>query len=242
MPPLPPFLGGKQQRSLKDRSVYMATNVPDSTRVWNHQVTAEKFGENGYVEHQRESLSDDGELLKPGHVYWVSDRAPIENLSMKEKTATQFFRITTSEVGFWFKDHYTANPLGVLPDPNVTDIVAGNKFSEEKLKLVHDWKEEGYKQMNKIEDERRSNCSCWRCFYINYLLDMGILQHPVPPPPTDPPPPPPPPAQIPPPPPLPPLPPPPSPPPIIPPSPPPQHYVPPLLLLHSVSVDEDGAI
>ena len=248
VPPLPPVLGDKQQRSKKDHSVYMATNVPDSTRVWNHQINAEKFGENGHVEHMRESLLDDGEVLKPGHVYWVSDRAPIESLPMKETTTTQFFRITTSEVGFWFEDHYTANPLGVLPNPNVTDIVVGNKFSEENLKLVHDWKEEGYKQMNKIEDERRSNCSCWRCFYINYLLDMGILLPPVPPPPTEPPPPPPalipppPPAQIPPPPPLPPLQPPPSPPPIIPPSPPPQQYVPPLLLLQSVSADDDGAI
>jgi len=154
-PPLPPILGGKQERSLKERSVYMATNVPDSTRVWNHQINAEKFGENGHVEHMRESLSDDGELMKPGHVYWMSESAPSESLPLKEKTTSQFFRITTSEVGFWFKDHYTANPLGVLPDPNVTDIVAGNKFSEEKLKLVHDWKEEGYKQMNRIEIEKR---------------------------------------------------------------------------------------
>ena len=155
VPPPPPVLEGKQQRSQMDHGIYMATNVPDSTRVWNHQINDQKFGENGNIEHLRESLSDDGEVMKPGHVYWLSDRAPIENLPMKEATMTQFFRITTSEVGFWFKDHYTANPLGVLPDPNVTDIVAGNKFSEEKLKLVHDWKEEGYKQMNRIEIEKR---------------------------------------------------------------------------------------
>ena len=41
----------------------------------------------------------------------------------------------------------TTNPLGVLPDPNVTDIVVGKEISEEKLKLVPDWKEEGYKQI-----------------------------------------------------------------------------------------------
>ena len=113
----------------------MATNVPDSTRVWNHQINDQKLGENGNIEHLRESLSDDGEVMKPGHVYWVSDKAPIENLIMKDMTMTQFFRITTSEVGFWFKDHYTANPLGVLPDPNVTDRVVGNELSEENLEL-----------------------------------------------------------------------------------------------------------
>ena len=32
--------------------------------------------------------------------------------------------------------------------------MAGNKFSDEKLKLVHDWKEEAYKQMNRIEIEK----------------------------------------------------------------------------------------
>ena len=152
-PPPPPFFGGPRPRHLElprpkmDHGIYMATNGPDSTRVWNYKVNAKKLGENGCIEHMRESLSDDGEIMKPGHLYWVSDRAPIESLSMKESTMSQFFRITTSEVGFWFKDNYTANPLGVLPDPNVTDIVAGNEISDENLKLVHDWKEEGYKQM-----------------------------------------------------------------------------------------------
>ena len=123
-----------------DHGIYMATNFPASTRVWNHQIKDKTLGENGNIEHLRESLLNDGEIMKPGHVYWVSDIAPIENLPMKEITMSQFFRISTSEVGFWFKDHYTANPLGVLPDPNFTDIVVGNKFSDEKLKLVHDWK------------------------------------------------------------------------------------------------------
>ena len=170
VPPPPPVLEGKQQRSQMDHGIYMATNLPDSTRVWNCEVNAEKLGGNGNIEHLRESMSDDGELMKPGHVYWVSDKAPIENLIMKDMTMTQFFRITTSEVGFWFKDHYTANPLGVLPDPNVTDIVAGNKFSEEKLKLVHDWKEEGYKQMNRIEIEKRIVWNVGNSFFT--LMDQ----------------------------------------------------------------------
>ena len=55
---------------------------------------------------------------------------------MKTRTYRQFFRIVTAEVSFWYKDHSTANPLGVQPDPNITKIVVGNKFSEEGVKIV----------------------------------------------------------------------------------------------------------
>ena len=182
----------------------MSSSVPDSTRVWNYQVNDESLEwelENGNKESLRDCLPGEGELLKPGQVYWMSNRAPHESLPLTQTTMSQIFRITTSEVGFWFKDHYTANPLGVLPDPNVTDIVVGKEFSEEKLKLDHDWKEKGYKQMNIIEYERRRGCLCRRCIYINYIQEQADLLStpPIPLPPpihTVPIPPPPPPYQI----------------------------------------------
>ena len=96
----------------------MATNVPDSIRVWNYKVKNQKLEDNGNIEHLRESMLDDGELLKPGHVYWLSERAPIESLPMKATKMSQFFKITTPEAGCWsIKDslHYTSNPFGVLP-------------------------------------------------------------------------------------------------------------------------------
>ena len=68
----------------------------------------------------------------------------------------QFFRIMTSEVEFWFKDLYTANPLGVLPDPNVTEMVVGKDSSAEDLKFLQDWKSEGFEQMMRIENERET--------------------------------------------------------------------------------------
>ena len=155
MPPLPPLLSTHLAKQQKESvGVYISTSVPDSTKVWNHQVNDESLEwelENGNIESLRDRLPGEGELLKPGQVYWMSDRAPHESLPMTQTTMSQFFRITTSEVGFWFKDHYTTNPHGVLPDPNVTDIVVGKEISEEKLKLVPDWKEEGYKQMNRID-------------------------------------------------------------------------------------------
>ena len=34
-------------------------------------------------------------------------------------------------MSFWYKDHSTPNPLGVLPDPAITKIVVGDKFSDQ---------------------------------------------------------------------------------------------------------------
>ena len=90
----------------------MSSSVPDSEKAWNYQVNDESLEwelENGNIESIRERLPGQGELLKPGQVYWMSDRAPYESLPMTQTTMSQFFRITTSEVGFWFKDHYTTN-------------------------------------------------------------------------------------------------------------------------------------
>ena len=48
----------------------------------------------------------------------------------------QFFRLVTANVSLWYRDHSTANPLGVEPDRNVTKIVVGNKFSEEGVEII----------------------------------------------------------------------------------------------------------
>ena len=88
---------------------------------------------------------------------------------MKTRTYRQFFRLVTAEVSFWYKDHSTANPLGVQPDHNITKIVAGNKFSEEGIKIVkndldvvdkneeHD--EELVNKSRKISEEMKIRCA-----------------------------------------------------------------------------------
>ena len=101
----------------------------------------------------RDVLPGEGTLLCAGKVYKITDKTPQESLSMKKRTMGQFFRIVTSDVSIWFRDHYTANPLGVLPDPNITEIVAGNMFSEEGLEILTDWKEEGHTQKKKVEEK-----------------------------------------------------------------------------------------
>ena len=115
--------------------IYIASNVPDSTRVWNCAVDGEVIGQHGDIEHMRSALGE-GEVMRPGQVYWITDKTPHESLPLKEKTMRQFFRIVTADVSFWFRDHSTPNPLGVLPDPEVTQIVSGDKFSEDGVEVV----------------------------------------------------------------------------------------------------------
>jgi len=115
--------------------IYIASNVPDSTRVWNCAVDGEVIGQHGDIEHLRSALGE-GELMRPGQVYWITDKTPHESLPLKEKTMRQFFRIVTADVSFWFRDHSTPNPLGVMPDPEVTQIVRGDKFSEGGVEIV----------------------------------------------------------------------------------------------------------
>ena len=83
-------------------------------------------------------------MMRPGQVYWITDRTPHESLPIKEKIMRQFFRIVTSEVSFWFRDHSTPNPLGVLPDPKITVTVRGDKFSEQGVEIVRNILEDPY--------------------------------------------------------------------------------------------------
>ena len=74
-------------------------------------------------------------------------RTPHESLPLKRKKFRQFFRVVTSRVSLWYRDHSTANPLGVVPDPAITRTVAGNKLSGRGLKIVTDTVTSGEQQM-----------------------------------------------------------------------------------------------
>ena len=54
-------------------------------------------------------------------------RTPHESLPLKRKKFRQFFRVVTSRVSLWYRDHSTANPLGVVPDPAITRTSAANR-------------------------------------------------------------------------------------------------------------------
>ena len=78
---------------------------------------------------------------------------------MAGRAYRQFFRLVTSNVSFWYRDHSTHNPLGVEPDPTITLTVVGDKFSREGVEVVEDpesmarWLEE-VKQQKKMAEQR----------------------------------------------------------------------------------------
>ena len=114
--------------------IYMASNVPNSCKIWNckilrpHGNSPDVVGEHGNIEHLRAFLPSSCEVLNANTVYWFTDRTPHEALPLAEGTYRQFFRLVTSEVAYWYEEHSTKNPNGVVPDPNITKIVKGSKF------------------------------------------------------------------------------------------------------------------
>ena len=113
----------------------------------------------GDVESLRGAMPGRGLLLEAGRLYWLTDRyvphilfkesthfstilhlhrTPHESLPIKEGAFRQFFRLVTSQVSLWYADHSTPNPLGVLPDPDVTRIVTGDKFGKDGVELVEE--------------------------------------------------------------------------------------------------------
>lgn len=94
----------------------------------------------GDVEHLREFLPE-SETMKPNKMYWITDRTPHEALPLKAGCYRQYFRLVTSQVSVWFEEHSTKNPLGVVPDPTVTEIVKGSKFSKNWSLLLNERKQ-----------------------------------------------------------------------------------------------------
>ncbi len=114
--------------------IYMASNVENSCKVWNCQIlrpegnSPDAVGIHGGIKHLREFLPPDCEVMAANTLYWITDRTPHEALTLNTGGYRQFFRLVTSEVSFWFQDHSTKNPLGVVPNPKLTKIVKGLKF------------------------------------------------------------------------------------------------------------------
>jgi len=116
--------------------IYIASNQSNSSRAWDCRVAVDAIGRLGDVEHLRGVMPEQGTNLEAGRLYWLTDRTPHESLPLKKGAFRQFFRLVTSQVSLWYADHSTANPLGVKPDPAITRIVVGDKFSEEGVELL----------------------------------------------------------------------------------------------------------
>lgn len=116
--------------------IYMASNASDSCKLYNCEIMNDDLiGELGDIEHLREFLPQ-GEVLEKNNLYWFTDRTPHEALPLQEGMYRQFFRLVTSQVSLWYVDHSTKNPLGIVPNPDITKIVAGSKFDKKGVILV----------------------------------------------------------------------------------------------------------
>lgn len=119
--------GGWGRGSVSDRrrdGIYMASNVPDSCRVWNLEVAPGAMGD---CEHLRHALETVGAIsTQASTLYWMTDSCPHESLQLTSDMYRQWFRLVTHKVSLWYENHSTANRLGFEPD---CGIVKGDKFA-----------------------------------------------------------------------------------------------------------------
>jgi hypothetical protein len=115
-------------RSTVRGGIYMASNVPNSSRLWDIKVRSPVVGKLGDLEHLRDLLGD-GKVLEADKMYWLTDATPHESLRLSSSTHRQFFRLVTSSLSAWYPEHSTPNPRGVIPDPKITRVVHGDKFA-----------------------------------------------------------------------------------------------------------------
>jgi len=110
-----------KQPKKKGAGLYMASTVAATCAVWDQLIL--EPGEMGDCEHLRRELGE-GRLLQANELVWLTDRTPHEALFLDHEVQRQWFRLVTSEVGLWYRDHSTENPLVAPAAP----IVEGNKF------------------------------------------------------------------------------------------------------------------
>ena len=142
--------------------IYMASNVTNSTKVWNCEikdvkkssekstrsdgVVVDEYG--GLEKNQMHHFLDKGNVLKAGEMCWMTDTTPHESLALAKGTARSYFRLVTSDISVWFEEHSTKNPYGVIPPSNVV-ILKGNKFIKKANSDVEQ------KVEDKVEEEER---------------------------------------------------------------------------------------
>jgi len=114
-------------RQRKD-GIYMASNVNNSCKVWNTQISHENIGNLGEV---RSDNLGEGTNMNANDIWWMTDKTPHQALPQTKTQMRQFFRLVTSNVSHWYSKHSTANPLGIMPDQS-TIILNHNKFKNKQ--------------------------------------------------------------------------------------------------------------
>ena len=97
--------------------------------MWNVQLPREAGGASrlgGDCEHLRDVLGP-GYYLEAGELIWMTDATPHESVPLPRGTARSYFRLVTADVGVWWAQHSTPNPLGTPP---ACPIREDNKFEQ----------------------------------------------------------------------------------------------------------------
>lgn len=113
---------------LYEGGIYFASSVSNTSIVYNALIDKTVKGvvdKHGNCEYLRKFIGP-GTKLEAGQLIWMTDRTPHEALPQEESGYRQFFRVVTSRVSHWFKQHSTENPKVPLPDRVV--VVEENKF------------------------------------------------------------------------------------------------------------------
>lgn len=102
----------------KSKGIYLASTDGDCL-VWNMRVqTSDRLG----------SITRPNSIpirLEGNRLYCIGDRTPHESLPSSFRHARQFFRLVGPDIGAWWKQHSTPNPLGVKPK---APVLLHNKF------------------------------------------------------------------------------------------------------------------
>lgn len=125
--------GGPIRASRIHGGIFCASNVANTTAVWNcqlHDPQAHVIRRHGSIEHCRRLLGKPSKLLQAGEIIWMTDHTPHESLPMPYTSQRQFFRLVVGNVSAWFTEHNTPNPLGYQPnthDPEM-QLIRTNKY------------------------------------------------------------------------------------------------------------------
>lgn len=108
--------GGKD----KNKGIYIAS-TDGRCRVWDC-ATTNVDGHGGILHSLDDSIAKD---MEGNVLYWITDRTPHESLPSLTTGVRQWFRLVSSDIGVWFSEHSTHNPMGIKPTAPISHI---NKF------------------------------------------------------------------------------------------------------------------
>ena len=112
--------GGGWGGSSKNKGIYIAS-TDGRCKVWDCSTT-NVDGHGGVLHSLDDIISSD---MEENVLYWMTDRTPHESLPSLTTSVRQWFRLVSSDIGVWFSEHSTHNPMGVKPTSPISHI---NKF------------------------------------------------------------------------------------------------------------------